>query len=832
MSETLPPLVLPIVGDTTGIQTALTKTQQMAAQFGGKIGAAFNGVQGTLTKLGESFKGLLGPIVAAAAAYATFHAAMEALNRADELGKAAASLGITVEKLQELQATARLTGGSAEGMNMALREMGRNIAQANAGEESAIESFAKLGLQMRDIQGLKPDEAFLKIADAMANMSNAQDRLQVSQEIFGRGSRDLAETLTLGRKEIEATAAEAKKLGLVLNASQIGSLKEMNDTIEAMKLQFEVIVAKVMTNFSDLVSVIADEFGRTAKNVNGVSDGLSGLGDFLSLIAVGVIDIGKLFVAGGMIIGGILSNIANAILQLVGVFYNAGSNITAMFVGVGDMAMSTWDLIVGYATKAFLKMKEGLASVLSGLFKAVGESISTLGDALGDMPGGESLRDLGQAASELGKNISGDVVDEMKKADDDINKALDSIGTGFDEMVDKSRDLNDDTGLPEWLAESLKFTDELGSEYGATLDGMESSTVNLLKKWTSVKTEVDMVHSKMGTTTVSILDSVKATQALTAEYAKFLEKVSAYSEKGKKAAQGDDPIKALQAEHDAMLAELDRFHESDIGKTVKYNEEKLKIDTAYNEQRAKLVGDQHAAIQTEIDSFNQTDWGTRLAHLESIAAMEEENYAAQLEVAAARQEDDLGHATEEEEAAQVHANNMIAIEEQRSQVETQINQARAATIAGILGQAAALMDKNNKAQFTAWKVFASGQAIINALLSFSTIMGDPKNELMFGPAGQIALATTSLGLGMAAAAKIASTPYGGSGGSASLGGSAGGGGGSAASSARSQSEASSSTNMNVTLYGDNFSGSSVRGLIGAINEAAGDNANIKMQVNS
>jgi hypothetical protein len=141
---------------------------------------------------------------------------------------------------------------------------------------------------------------------------------------------------------------------------------------------------------------------------------------------------------------------------------------------------------------------------------------------------------------------------------------------------------------------------------------------------------------------------------------------------------------------------------------------------------------------------------------------------------------------------------------------------------GVLGQAAALMDKNNKNQFLAWKVFATSQATINAMLGFTNILADQSlDTMMGGPAYRISMASAVLGLGLAQAAKIASTPFGGKGGGSSASASApnrdtsnqGGPGG--------------NTNVNVALYGSNFSQDSVRGLISAINDASSDNFQIK-----
>jgi hypothetical protein len=225
-----------------------------------------------------------------------------------------------------------------------------------------------------------------------------------------------------------------------------------------------------------------------------------------------------------------------------------------------------------------------------------------------------------------------------------------------------------------------------------------------------------------------------------------------------------------------------------------------------------------------------------MTNTETLAKAEQAAYDERIKVLEQRQGDDVARDAEILSVKERHAAAQVGIAERQAQLEANAHITAMNQISGALGQAAALMDKNNRQQFNMWKVFATSQATVNAMLGFTNILADKSVDLMFGgPGYRIAMASTVLGLGMAQAAKIASTPFGGGGGGGGGGGSVGSSGGSAKSMSSGEGGGQNTggqSNVRVNLYGSNFSADQVRGLIGAINSQAGDNMTLKAQVMS
>ncbi len=154
---------------------------------------------------------------------------------------------------------------------------------------------------------------------------------------------------------------------------------------------------------------------------------------------------------------------------------------------------------------------------------------------------------------------------------------------------------------------------------------------------------------------------------------------------------------------------------------------------------------------------------------------------------------------------------------------------KAEILGGVIGGFSVLMETNSKKMFKVGKAAAMADATISAILAankaYSALAGIP----IVGPALGAAAAAAALLAGYANVNKIRATQFGGGGGGggASFSASAPAAGASAA--AGGGGGPSGTSNVNITMVGERFSDSQVRGLIGHINNQLGDNAKLKVK---
>lgn len=138
-----------------------------------------------------------------------------------------------------------------------------------------------------------------------------------------------------------------------------------------------------------------------------------------------------------------------------------------------------------------------------------------------------------------------------------------------------------------------------------------------------------------------------------------------------------------------------------------------------------------------------------------------------------------------------------------------------------LGQMSTLMNSESRKMFEVGKAAAIAQVAVDtpkaAMSAYSAMAGIP----YIGPILGAAAAAAAIATGVSQINQIKGQSFGG--GSGGGGGAIDGGGGAAGAEPQ---EVVQTTNFDVTLQGDNFSGEQVRGLIGAINDETDDNVKL------
>jgi lambda family phage tail tape measure protein len=114
-------------------------------------------------------------------------ATVAAFRHADEISDTAKAFDLNVESLLAVQSALKSSGGEAENFVNIFSKLASNQEAAQTGNESMRESFAKLGIAGEEVDKLKIDELFKRIAKELANTEDATKRNAIAMEIFGKG---------------------------------------------------------------------------------------------------------------------------------------------------------------------------------------------------------------------------------------------------------------------------------------------------------------------------------------------------------------------------------------------------------------------------------------------------------------------------------------------------------------------------------------------------------------------------------------------------------------------------------------------------------------------
>ena len=166
-----------------GFATGLRTMEDMVSGFAAKAGAALGAAVG-VRALFEAAKG-----------------GMELADRLDDLSK---RFDVSASKLQLLGNVASQEGASLEDVSSALKFLGKNAQIAAAGGSAdLVAAFQAIGVSAGELRSLKPDELFLRLADAFSSGKLSGQEFSTTALLLGRGFEQLLPVLRKSREEIE-----------------------------------------------------------------------------------------------------------------------------------------------------------------------------------------------------------------------------------------------------------------------------------------------------------------------------------------------------------------------------------------------------------------------------------------------------------------------------------------------------------------------------------------------------------------------------------------------------------------------------------------------------
>lgn len=253
-------------GDATGFQKATRKVSKAAS-----------GIKKTFSGVGSSIAGAfgIGTGVAAGGIVASLAKLTQDLNA---LGKTAQSLNVTVESLSALRfAISQTSTLTDQQLNLTLQKLVKHVGQANRGLKSSQDLFKEMGLDVEYLAGLKSDQVFLEIADAIKRIPNAYDQASLAQKLFEDNWRAIIPTLQEGREGLEGLMNQAIAMGVPTNeaaeaaANLEDSIGRLNQAMSGMATTYGPPVIEFLSHYIEVVTEstgATDKIGQLTDQIN------------------------------------------------------------------------------------------------------------------------------------------------------------------------------------------------------------------------------------------------------------------------------------------------------------------------------------------------------------------------------------------------------------------------------------------------------------------------------------------------------------------------------------------------------------------------------------
>jgi len=236
--------------DGTAFQTGARRIESRVKQMRAKIGQAFSGV-------GAQMAGALagGMLVAKSKETADWGA------RIRDLGQ---QFGVTTDFVQALDYAFQQTGGDVESAFKGMRKMAIKMSDATdemtskLTRETLQQSFALLGVSIKDLESMKPEQLFMKIAENMRHADTTSGDLHAAlNDVFGKGGSQML--VTFGN-DLNGMMGRFDELGATVDNETIMKLGAASDKMAEFASRSKPLLADIALGFANVGQYAADGF--------------------------------------------------------------------------------------------------------------------------------------------------------------------------------------------------------------------------------------------------------------------------------------------------------------------------------------------------------------------------------------------------------------------------------------------------------------------------------------------------------------------------------------------------------------------------------------------
>jgi len=262
-SRNLGSLTIDLLLKLGGFKQGANQAQREVDNLSRNINSKVKGISNTFSGLGKAFAAVGVGFSVAGIISGLTSAASKAIEFGDEMEKASAKTGVTVESFSELAYAAKQTDVPLEALSTSFKKMQVAISQAGSGSKQALATFQALGVNFDELRALSPDKQFELLADRIHALKDPADRARAAVELFGKAGADLLPLFEQGAAGIALAREEAHRMGATLTGEQAAALAAADDAIKHLHASWDglsrtwtAIIALPLANFLDGITKV------------------------------------------------------------------------------------------------------------------------------------------------------------------------------------------------------------------------------------------------------------------------------------------------------------------------------------------------------------------------------------------------------------------------------------------------------------------------------------------------------------------------------------------------------------------------------------------------
>ena len=254
----------------TGFQQALRDAQGFSNSASGSMRTAFSGVA-------SDIKSSIGGALAGLASFGAIRAIIDQFGRVQDLSE---QFGVSAESIQRFGQLASEAGSSVEQVAAAFSRLTINIQKAQNDTSSQADALRELKLSASELANLSPEEAFLRLADALQRSGGSNSAYTAALELIGSRQRDLIPLLAQGSDAIRSQASAVS----VASDEVVAKVDAMADRFQRLGQQLAVgfgpaiatIGQGILSVFATIQAAVDGIVGTVVQSVMGIGEVMKG----------------------------------------------------------------------------------------------------------------------------------------------------------------------------------------------------------------------------------------------------------------------------------------------------------------------------------------------------------------------------------------------------------------------------------------------------------------------------------------------------------------------------------------------------------------------------
>ncbi|VUX47810.1 hypothetical protein DF3PA_70131 [Candidatus Defluviicoccus seviourii] len=156
----------------------------------------------------------------------------EAFSKAGEWTDMADAIGMSVPKIQVLEATVTKAGVSFERVVASMFRLQKATQEAREGSTAQAEAFNKLNISAERLSERSIDEQFTTVVESLSTMEDATARNALAMELLGKSWAEISRIAPNLSQNLQETDRQLEAMGIKLTALDDKNLRELDDAFD------------------------------------------------------------------------------------------------------------------------------------------------------------------------------------------------------------------------------------------------------------------------------------------------------------------------------------------------------------------------------------------------------------------------------------------------------------------------------------------------------------------------------------------------------------------------------------------------------------------------